>query len=197
MVQFQRQQPASEGTVRSTRPENCCQHITPYRFIDGFPDPSQFSTGKPTHYSSKPQQPSDSSRPRQRLLLSGDVHPHPGPTTKSTYLGCARNVTSRGVSYLYNRCSVWVHSKCSGLQNAAEYSSRSSPLPTQHTLPPSIPIHAVDGNPFTIMQFNANSIGNTLTELGELLERHNVNVAVIGNQSSPQILEFQSYRTLQ
>ena len=34
---------------------------------------------------------------------------------------CTSNVTSRGVSYMCNRCSGWVHSKCSGLQNAAEY----------------------------------------------------------------------------
>ena len=33
--------------------------------------------------------------------------PNPGPTTK--YPVCARNVTSRGVSYLSNHCSSWVH----------------------------------------------------------------------------------------
>ena len=58
------------------------------------------------------------------------------------------------------------------LQNTAEYrqikdwacSSCSSPptLPTTQPFPPSIPIHAVDRNPFTIMQFNANGIGNKL-----------------------------------
>ena len=56
------------------RPANCCQHILPNRFLNGFPDPS--------HYSSKPQRPSDCSRSWQRILLSGDVHPNPGPTTK-------------------------------------------------------------------------------------------------------------------
>ena len=44
-----------------------------------------------------------------------------------------------------------------------------------HPLPP----YAVDGKPFTIMQFNANDISNQLTELGELLERHNLKMAVI------------------
>ena len=34
---------------------------------------------------------------------------------------CTRNVTSHGVSYMCNRCSGWVYSKCSGLQNATEY----------------------------------------------------------------------------
>ena len=43
-----------------------------------------------------------------------------------------------------------------------------------HPLPP----YAVDGNPFTIMQFNANDISNQLTELGEFLERHNLKMAV-------------------
>ena len=103
------------------RPANCGQHIPPNRFFDGFPDPSQFAAAKLTHYSSKPQRPSDSSRSWQRILLSGDVHPNPGPTTKYPCPVCARNVTSRGVSYLCNLCSGWVHSKCSGLQNAAEY----------------------------------------------------------------------------
>ena len=43
------------------RPANCCQLILPNRFLDGFPDPSQFAAAKLTHYSSKPQRPSDSS----------------------------------------------------------------------------------------------------------------------------------------
>ena len=81
-TRFQRQQRTCGGTVRSTRPANCCQHIPLYRFHDGFPDLSQFSAAKLTHYSSKPQRPSDSSRPRQRLLFSGDVHPNHDPTTK-------------------------------------------------------------------------------------------------------------------
>ena len=42
-------------------------------------------------------------------------------TTKYPCPVYASNVTSRTVSYLCNRCSGWVHSKCSGLQNAAEY----------------------------------------------------------------------------
>ena len=82
---FQRQHPTSGGTVRSFRPANCCQHIPPNRFLDGFPEPS------------------------------------PGPTTKYPCPLCACNITGRGVSYLCNHCSGWVHSKCSGHQNAAEY----------------------------------------------------------------------------
>ena len=81
LIWFQRQQPTSGGTV-----------IPPNRFFDGFPDPSQFAAAKLTHYSSKPQRPSDSSRSWQRILLSGDVHPNPGPTTKYPCPVCARNV---------------------------------------------------------------------------------------------------------
>ena len=190
------------------RPANCCQHIPPNRFFDGFPDPSQFAAAKLTHYSSKPQRPSDSSRSWQRILLSGDVHPNPGPTTKYPCPLCARNVTTRGVSYLCNRCSGWVHWKCSGLQNAAEYrrtkdwvfSSCNSPPTLPKLQPPPIPTQAVDENSFTIMQFNANGIGNKLTELGEFLKRHNVKVVVIqesklsSNSKTPSIQNFTTER---
>ena len=64
------------------RPTNCCHLIPSNRFFDGFPDPSQFAAAKLTHYSTMPHRPSDSSRPRPRLLLSGDVHQNPGPPTK-------------------------------------------------------------------------------------------------------------------
>ena len=74
-----------------------------------------------THYSTMPHRPSDSSRPMQRLLLSGDFHQNPGPVSKYPCSVCTCTGTSRGVSYMCNRCSGWVHSKCSGLQNAAEY----------------------------------------------------------------------------
>ena len=81
-------------------------------------------------------------------------------------------------------------------------SSCSSPptLPTPQPLPPSIIMHAVDGNPFTIMQFNANGIGNKRTELGEFLEQHYVKVAVIqesklsSNSRTPSIQNFTTIR---
>ena len=115
---------------------------------------------------------------------------------------------SRGVSYLCNRCSGWVHSKCSGLQNAAEYRrtkdwvcSSCNSSPTLSKLqPPPIPTQAVDENSFTIMQFNANGIGNKLTELGEFLKRHNVKVVVIqelklsSNSKTPSIQNFTTVR---
>ena len=112
------------------------------------------------------------------------------------------------MSYLCNRCSGWVHSKCSGLQNAAEYrrikdwvcSSCNSPHTLPKLQPPPIPTQAVDENSFTIMQFNANGIGNKLTELGEFLKRHNVKVVVIqesklsSNSKTPSIQNFTTVR---
>ena len=44
-----------------------------------------------THYSSNPQRPSDSSRPRLRILLSGDVHTNPGHTIKYPGPVCTRS----------------------------------------------------------------------------------------------------------
>ena len=154
------------------RPANCRHIIPSNRFLDGFPVPSQFAAAKLTHYSTMPHRPSDSPRPRQRLLLSGDVHQNPGPATKYPCSVCTSNVTSRGVSYMCNRCS--------GLQNAAEYGpiknwaciSCSSPTTSQipKPLPSPITTKASDGDPFTILQINANGIGNKQVELGDLLE---------------------------
>ena len=128
------------------------------------------------------------------------------------YACCSQacNLTGRGVSYLCNRCSGWVHSKCSGLQNSAEYrrvkdwvcSSFSSPptLPNPQPLPTSMATQDVDGYSFTIVQFNANGIGNKLTELAEFLKRHNVKVAVLHESKlspkskSPSIQNFTTVR---
>ena len=66
----QRQQPTSGGPIRSPKPFP--QFIFRIRV--------SFSTL--THYSTKPQRPSDSSQPMPRLMLSGDVYPNPRSTTK-------------------------------------------------------------------------------------------------------------------
>ena len=66
--------------------------------------------------------------------------------------------------------------------------------------PPPIPTQAVDENSFIIMQFNANGIGNKLTELGEFLKRHNIKVVVIqesklsSNSKTPSIQNFTTVR---
>ena len=119
---------------------------------------------------------------------------------------CTSNVTSRGVSYMCNRCSSWVYSKCSGLQNAAEYrqiknwaciSCSSPPTPQiPKPLPSPTTTKASDGDPFTILQFNAHGIGNKQVELGDYLESHKVKVAVIQeskltlNSRTPNIQNF-------
>ena len=79
------------------------------------PIPRRFSgsesvcSAKLTHYSSKPQRPSDSSQSWRCILLSGDVHPNPNPTTKYPCPVCARYVTGRVVSYLCNRHHNHIH----------------------------------------------------------------------------------------
>ena len=105
--------------------------------------------------------------------------------------------------------SGWVHSKCSGLPDAAEhrriknwaYSSCSSPPtpPIPQPLQSPITTIASDGDPFTI-QFNANGIGNRQVELGGFLERHKIKVAVIQeskftlNSRTPNIQNFTTVR---
>ena len=154
--------------------------------------------------------PSGSSQPRQCLLLSCDVHQNPGPAARGPCSICTSNVTSHGVSYMCNHCSGWIHSNCSGLQNTAEYrqiknwacssccSPPTPPIPKPLTSP--ITTKASDGDPFTILQFNANGIGNKQVEIGEFLERHKVKVAVIQeskltlNSRTPNIQNFTTVR---
>ena len=101
-----------------------------------------------------------------------------------------------------NRCSGWVNSKCSGLQNAAEYRRIKFPTHSTNTETASITNYtkASDGDPFTILQFNAKGIGNKQVELGDFLERHEVKVALIQksrltlNSRTPNIQNFTTVR---
>ena len=116
------------------------------------------------------------------LQMSGDVHPNPGPATKYPCPVCTRNVTSRGVSYKYTKCSGWVHAKFSGILNASQYrrksdwtcdacsapQSQQSPPPTRSPAPPTKQLS--DDSTFNVLQPNANGIGNKLTELEVVLE---------------------------
>ena len=118
------------------------------------------------------------------LQMSGDVHPNPGLATKYPCPVCTRNVTNRGVSYKCTKCYGWVHAKCSGLLNAAQYRRSSdwacgpcsTPPPTPS--PPPTPTPPTDqkrdDSTFNVLQLNANGIGNKLTELGVVMENNKV-----------------------
>ena len=88
-----------------------------------------------------------------------------------------------------------MHAKCSGLLDAAQYrinkdwtcdscsSSKTQqstpPPPSQHPIPAPSAEQISDDSTFNVLQLNANGIGNKLTELGVVLERNKVKVAVI------------------
>ena len=87
-----------------------------------------------------------------------------------------------------------MHAKCSGLLNAAQFrrnkdwtcepcSASKNQQPTPPPLPSPTPAPSadqiIDDSTFNVLQFNANGIGNKLTELGVVLERNTVKVAVI------------------
>ena len=94
------------------RPANCCHLIPSNRFFNGFPGPSQFAAAKRTHYSTMQHRHSYSSRPRQRLLLSGDVHQNPGPATKYPCVLATSQVVGL---FCLGSFKVFWSSKCSGV----------------------------------------------------------------------------------
>ena len=150
---------------------------------------SQLYAATLTHYSTEPLTTGPNYDPLHlHLALAGDVHSNHGPSGYPCSV-CFKNVTSKGTSYLCTRCSHWVHSRCSGLGNAADYRKANGwictacmtpPQPRAPTPPPS-PAHAptMSDKSFNILQWNANGIGNTQTELNIFLEAHNVKVAAI------------------
>ena len=112
-----------------------------------FMESSQLYAATLTHYSTEPLTTGPNYDQLLLLLaLTGDVHPNPNPWSV-----CFKNVTSQGTSYLCTRCSHWVHSRCSGLRNAADYRKANGcictacmtpPRPRAPTPPPS-PAHHV------------------------------------------------------
>ena len=150
---------------------------------------SQLCAATLTHYSTQPLTTGSDYDPLLLVLaLAGDVHPHPGPSIYPCSV-CFKNVTSQGTSYLCTRCSHWVHSRCSGLRNAADYRKANGwictacvtpPQPRAPSPPPS-PTHTstMSDKTFNILQWNANRIGSIQTELSILLEAHNVKLAAI------------------
>ena len=142
-----------------------------------------------THYSTDPLTTGPDYDPLLLLLaLAGDVHPNPGPSRYPCSV-CFKNVTSQGTSYLCTRCSHWVHSRCSGLRNAAVYRKANgwictacmTPPQSRAPPPPPTPAHmpTISDKTFNILQWNANGIGSKQRELSIFLEAHNVKVAAI------------------
>ena len=86
-----------------------------------FMESSQLYAATLTHYSTEPLTTGPDYDPLLLLLaLVGDVQLNPGPSMYPCSAGF-KNVTRQGTSYLCTRCSHWVHSRCSGLPNAADY----------------------------------------------------------------------------
>ena len=160
--------------------------------FNGFSASGQFDATELIRYMiTKPQRRQPDQTHLKLLQMSGDVHPNPGPATKYPCPVCTRNVTSRGVSYKCTKCYGWVHAKCSGILNAAQYrrkgdwtcdaclapQSQQSPPPTNSPAPLTKQIS--DDSMLNVLQFNVNGIGNKLIELEVVLERNKVKVAVI------------------
>ena len=74
------------------------------------------------------------------LLISGDIHPNPGPVFPCSV--CSLNVSKSTWSFLCSSCNLWTHLKCSNLPNPRSYTpSWSCPTcnPPGQTCPPPPP----------------------------------------------------------
>ena len=132
-----------------------------------------------------PHEPLNSSRPRQRLLLAGDVHQNHVLATK-LYMFCVYSKRHKSWGELYVQSFVLVGFIRSVLIFKMQRSTKE--LRTGHAalaVPPSTPTipqplpspittKASDGDPFRILKCNANGSGNQQVELGEFLERYKV-----------------------
>ena len=121
---FQRLPPTRGGTAQRKifHLANWSQLIHPGpSSIEVFYGVEQLYAATLTHYSTEPLTTGPDYDPLLLLLaLAGDVHPNPGSSRYPCSV-CFKNVTSQGTSYLCTRCSHWVHSRCSGLRNTADY----------------------------------------------------------------------------
>ena len=174
----------SSGKLKSTHPSR-----TVVKSIEGFLESSKSCAATLTHYSTEPLTNGPDYDPLLLLAtLAGDVHPNLGPPRYPCSV-CFRNVTSLGTSYLCTRCIHWVHSRCSGLRNVADYHRANGWIctacrtPSQPRVPSPPPSTAhtstISDKTINILQWNANGIGNTQTEQSIFLEAHNVKVAAI------------------
>ena len=92
---------------------------------------------------------------RLLLLMSGNVHPNPGPPPTYPCPVCTRNVTWRGRSVQCTTCSQWVHFRCSSLSTTEFKSlgpghSWSCPKCSSTRYNSSVINGPVDSNPITV-----------------------------------------------
>ena len=100
------------------------------------PSSSQLYAATLTHYSTEPLTTGPDYDPLLLLLaVAGDVYPNPGPSRYPCSV-CFKDVTSQGTSYQCTRCSHWVHSRCSGLRNTADYRKANGWICTACMTPP-------------------------------------------------------------
>ena len=181
MIWFQRpEEDLSSGKLESTHSSRTV--VKSFEFF--FMKSSRLYAATLTHYSTEPLTTGPDYDPQLLLLaLAGDVHPNTGPSRYPCSV-CFKNVTSQGTSYLCTRCLHWVHSRCPGLRNAADYRKANGWIcstymtPTQPRAPSPPPTRPqCQTSTFNILQWSANGIGNKQTELSIFLEAHNVKVA--------------------
>ena len=124
-----------------------------------------------SHYSTEPLTTGPDFDPLLLLLaLAGDMHPNPEPPRYPCSF-CFKSVTSQGTSYLCTRCSHWVHSRCSGLRNVADYrrsngwicTTRRTPPQPRAPSPPPNPAHTstMSDKTFNILQWHRQQTDGT------------------------------------
>ena len=138
-----------------------------------------------------------------KFLPGQNTNPGPSRYPCSVFF---ENATGQGTSYLCTRCSHWLHSRCSGLRNTADYrrangwictACMTPPQPRALSPPPSpAQMPTMSDKTFNILQWNANCIGNKQTELSIFLEAHNVKVAPYRSPSSRHNRDVQTSRTI-
>ena len=193
---LQRSRPTRSGTVRQQTTATNRDHLYPDSLLfvsAGFSASGQFAASELIlNSTTKP------------LRRRPGRYPTPAPADggRHTFVSraycqvslpcmCPRRHQSRS-SYWCTRCSGLVHAKCSGLLNAAQYRRNKdwtctparpqTPSNQHHHHPHQLLLHLpnkLDDSTFNVLQFNANGIGNKLTELGVVLKRNKVTVAVI------------------
>ena len=125
------------------------------------------------------------------------------PCVQATSQVVGRAICAIVVLVGFIRCGLVFKTQLSTVKLRHGHAALAVPHPLhkyKKKLPSPITTKTSDGDPFPILQFNANGIGNKQVELGEFLERHTVKVAVIQeskltlNSRTPNIQNFTTVR---